>query len=190
MSSISGWIWGGDRCQMFPSCSPKHSMAWHDTDGPPGAGCTLKHYSLDPYGGHGVVRQQLIRCHGWKFHQFWVGFEVTDAKCFHSCWFHFPRHSYYFLYLDYSLWHFTWCCFLQTPQAQYVLSNEDLELQVRSNIVHFTVSCYCYRTHMAQSKSIAFLLILISWVVTTITKYFLLFSNECLKMSVINDKYL
>jgi hypothetical protein len=41
-------------------------MAWYDTDGPPGAGCTLNHHSLDPYGGHGMVQQQLIRCLGWS----------------------------------------------------------------------------------------------------------------------------
>jgi hypothetical protein len=101
ISSILDWILG-DRCQMFPICSPscitRHGICG-DTDGPPGAGCTLKHHSLDPYGGHGMVQQQLTRCHGWKCHQFWVGFEVTGAKCFpatvqnkawhmwwHRCW--------------------------------------------------------------------------------------------------------
>jgi hypothetical protein len=33
----------------------------------------LKHHSLDPYGGHRMVQQQLIRCLGWKGHQFCLG---------------------------------------------------------------------------------------------------------------------
>jgi hypothetical protein len=47
-------------CQLFPAAT--QNMAWGDTDGPPGAGCTLKHHSLDPYGGHGMAQQQPIRC--------------------------------------------------------------------------------------------------------------------------------
>jgi hypothetical protein len=50
-------------------------MAWCDTDGPPGAGFTLNHHSLDSYGGHGMVQQQLIRCLGWLWHKFWLGIE-------------------------------------------------------------------------------------------------------------------
>jgi hypothetical protein len=59
--------------------------AWGDTAGPPGAGCKLKHHSLelDPsFGGHVMVQQQLIRlrCLGWKGHQFCLGF----APCLQS----------------------------------------------------------------------------------------------------------
>jgi hypothetical protein len=58
------------------------NMAWIDTDGygPPGACSTLKHHSLDPYGGHEMVQQQLIRCqHGLKRHQ--VLLRVGSAHC-------------------------------------------------------------------------------------------------------------
>jgi hypothetical protein len=34
-------------------------VAWIDTDGLPGACSTSKHHSLDPYGGHEMVQQQL-----------------------------------------------------------------------------------------------------------------------------------
>jgi hypothetical protein len=36
------------------------NTAWIDTDGngPPGACSTLKHHSLDPYGGHEMVQQK------------------------------------------------------------------------------------------------------------------------------------
>jgi hypothetical protein len=33
-----------------------------NADGPPGAGCTLKHHSLDPNKAHGMIQQHLIRC--------------------------------------------------------------------------------------------------------------------------------
>jgi hypothetical protein len=69
MPSILGWIEVTD-AKLFPAAV--QNTAWHDTDGPPGAGFAFKHHSLDPYGGNGMVQQQLIRCHGWKCHQFWV----------------------------------------------------------------------------------------------------------------------
>jgi hypothetical protein len=49
--------------------TPDQNMAWCDTDGPPVADCTLNHYSLDLYGGHGMVQQQLIWCPGWLWHK-------------------------------------------------------------------------------------------------------------------------
>jgi hypothetical protein len=61
---------------ILPNYSSKHGI-WYDTDGPPGAGCTLNHHSLDPYGGRGMVQQQLKRCLGWLRHKFWLGIEGT-----------------------------------------------------------------------------------------------------------------
>jgi hypothetical protein len=57
-------------------------MTRGNTDVPPGAGCTLKHHSLDPYGGHEMVQQHLMRCCGWKHHQFWLGFAAHLSKLF------------------------------------------------------------------------------------------------------------
>jgi hypothetical protein len=58
----------------------------------PRAGCTLKHHSLDPNDGHGMVQQQMVRCHGWKGHQFWHGFDACPTACqtFPN---HSPKHS-------------------------------------------------------------------------------------------------
>jgi hypothetical protein len=40
-------------------------------DVPPGACFTAKYHSLVSYGGHGMVQQLLLRCHGCKQHEFW-----------------------------------------------------------------------------------------------------------------------
>jgi hypothetical protein len=49
--------WHGFFCctpaNLTTKSSPKNDMV--DTDVPPGAGCTLKHHSLDPCGGHEMV---------------------------------------------------------------------------------------------------------------------------------------
>ena len=45
---------------------------WLGRDGPPGACFTSKHHSLVTYGGHGMVQQQQMRCHGCKPHEFWL----------------------------------------------------------------------------------------------------------------------
>jgi hypothetical protein len=67
------------------------NTAWIDTDGPPGACNTLKHHSLDPYGGHEIVQQQLIRCHGLNCHQVWLrvgstlpNFSPHQSKTWHG----------------------------------------------------------------------------------------------------------
>ena len=52
--------------EMLPNFSPTavQNTACGDTDGQPGAGWTLNHHSLDPYGGHGMGQQHLISCRG------------------------------------------------------------------------------------------------------------------------------
>jgi hypothetical protein len=53
-------IWAWVCCtpaKLFPTAV--QNTVWGDTDGPPGAGCTFKHHSLDPYGEHEMVQQHL-----------------------------------------------------------------------------------------------------------------------------------
>jgi hypothetical protein len=66
--------------KLFPTTV--QNTAWGDTAGPPGAGCTLKHHSLDPYGEHATIQQQMIRCLDWKDLQFHLGFAPCMCQTF------------------------------------------------------------------------------------------------------------
>jgi hypothetical protein len=50
--------------QTFPNTALQKLLACGDPDGPLGADCTSKHHSLDLYGGHEMVKQQLMSFHG------------------------------------------------------------------------------------------------------------------------------
>ena len=58
-------------CRQFGQ-GPAKKWTWHGRDGPPGACFTSKHHSLVTYGGHGMVQQQQMRCHGRKQHELWL----------------------------------------------------------------------------------------------------------------------
>jgi hypothetical protein len=47
--------------------TPEQKVAWLVTEGDSGAGLTLHHHSLDPYGRHGKVQQHCILWHAQSF---------------------------------------------------------------------------------------------------------------------------
>ncbi len=84
--SILSWI-SSLPAKHFPTAVQNTlwlNKAWGDTAGPPGAGCTLKHHSLElnPFGGHGMIQQQMIRCLGWKGLQFLLGLAPCLCQTF------------------------------------------------------------------------------------------------------------
>jgi hypothetical protein len=52
--------------------TPEQKVAWLVTEGDSGAGLTLHHHSLDPYGRHGKVQQHYILPHASKQYQFFL----------------------------------------------------------------------------------------------------------------------
>ena len=61
-------------CGRVPNFLPvsAQKVAWPATDGDSGAGLTLHHHSLDPYGRHGKVQQHYILPHASKQYQFFL----------------------------------------------------------------------------------------------------------------------